>query len=120
MALFPERFFGRRKETVSYTPEVPKISENLARETGIEKVETAFTANIKDDRGQPLIQTPQTQTIAIQVPATQIQLTQTAKGPKDEAVTWWALFWIRAIQKAIHFGKQVLFGSSPKTQSTSL
>lgn len=117
MALFPERLFGRRKETITYTPEAPKISENLSRETGIEKVETAFTANIKDDQGQPLVQTPQTQVVTVQVPASQAQLTQTVKGPKDEARTWWALFWIRAIQKAIHFGKQVVFGS-PKAGQT--
>lgn len=110
MALFPERIFGRRKETISYTPEAPKISENLTRETGVEKVETAFTANIKDGQGQPLVQTPQAQAVAIQVPATQTQLTQTAKGSSEESITWWALFWIRAIQKAIHFGKRIVFG----------
>ena len=113
MALFPERLFARRKETITYTPEAPKISENLTRETGVEKVETAFTANIKDDAGKPLVQTPQTQAVAIQVPAPQVQLAQTAKGPKDEALTWWALFWVRAIQKAIHFGRKVLFNSNP-------
>lgn len=111
MALFPERLFGRRKEAITYTPETPKITENLTQETGVEKIETAFTANIKDDKGQPMVQTPQTQTIAIQVPANQTQLTQTAKGSVSEAITWWALYWIRAIQKAIHFGKKIIFGS---------
>lgn len=112
MALFPERFWGHRKETITYTPEAPKISENLERETGVEKVETAFTANIKDDRGQPLIQTPQTQAVTVSVPAPQIVLTQTAKGSKNEAITWWALFWIRAIQKAVHFGRRIIFGGA--------
>lgn len=111
MALFPERLFGRRRETITYTPEAPKISENLTQETGVEKVETAFTANIKDDRGQPLIQTPQTQVVTVSVPTNQVALTQTAKGSKSKSITWWALFWLRAIQKAIHFGKRVVFGT---------
>ena len=108
MALFPERLFGRR-ETITYAPEAPKISENLTKETGVEKVETAFTANIKDDRGQPIIQTPQTQAVAIQIPASAVQLSQTAKGKSEDALTWWALFWLRAIQKALYLGRKIVF-----------
>ena len=82
MALFPERLFGRRREEITFTPEAPKISENLTRETGVEKVEAAFTANIKDDRGQPMVQTPLPQAVTITVPAQQSTLMHTAKGLK--------------------------------------
>lgn len=112
MALFPERLFGRKKETVTFRPEAPKISENLARETGVEKVETAFTANIKDDKGQPLIQTPQTEPLTIKIQAASTEeLKEAKKGSIEETRPWNARFWIRAIKRAIHFGKQVIFGS---------
>lgn len=113
MALFPERFFGRGKETVTQRPEAPEIPEELARKTGIEKVETSFPATARDAQGPPLVQTPQ-QPVSVQVPAPSLAaLEEAKKGPKESTSPWNALFWIRAIQKAIHFGKKIIFGVSP-------
>lgn len=117
MALFPERIFGR-KDVVTERPETPEIPVPLARESGIEKVETSFPATAKDAQGPPIIQTPQTQQVTIAVPAPSKealeQIRKTAN--KDETPFGNALYWIRAIQKAFHFGKRILFGSPKVNQ----
>lgn len=114
-----ERIFGR-KEVVTERPETLEFPTALTKEAGIEKVETSFPATAKDaqgPQGQPLIQTPQTQplTITIPVPNREV-LEQDLKTSKDETRFGNAFFWIRAIQKAIHFGKRIIFGTPKVSQ----
>ena len=81
---------------------------------GLKPRQTQFTAQVTDDKGQPLIQTPQTKVVTIKVPATQTQLDTWAKGPIENALTWFAVFWIRLIKKAFFFGWRLISGKSTK------
>src|SRR3972149_12290451 len=71
-------------------------------ERGVSPTPSQFKAQVSDDKGRPLIQTPQDPAVTIQVPATQQQLDDWAKGDPDNAITWFAVFWVRLIKKALH------------------
>jgi hypothetical protein len=78
----------------------------------LKPTQTQFKAQVRDDRGKPLIQTPQTQKVTIKIPATQTQLDTWSKGPIQNALTWFAVFWKRLIKKAFHFGWKMISGKS--------
>lgn len=101
------------------TPEVlqpePRISERVEEfpETiqqiqGAKPVAKTFKAQVTDDKGKNLIQTPPAQVITVQPPASQVTLQSQAKGDTTSSMTWLAAFWLRIIKKAIHFGWQIL------------
>lgn len=69
-----------------------------------------FKAQVKTDKGQPLIQTPAGQVISVTLPKSQLELAELAKGSISDSITWFAAFWLRMIKKAIHFGWRVLGG----------
>jgi len=94
--------------------EVNKEAEFIVPETlsqsGVKVVQKNFTAQVKDDKGQPLVQTPPTQVITVQPPADDTTLTSWSKGPVTLSLTWLGMFWIRVIKKALHFGWQIIGG----------
>lgn len=108
MAFNPER----RPSSIKETKEEFDIPESL-EDTGIEKVETAFTARVKDGK-KPLIQSPSTTQVSVKVPKPQQVLEEQAKGDTKEASTGFARFWLRMIKKALHFGKKIIVGENKK------
>lgn len=95
------------------TPQVQERSEEFIvpenlRQSGVKVVQKNFTAQVKGDKGQPLIQPPPAQVITVTTPAPQITLTLWAKGPITSSLTWLGAFWLRIIKKALHFGWQVI------------
>jgi len=100
-------FSEREKEPVVERPEE-------ASPLTIEKKEVAtpipiqFKAQVKSDKGQPLIQTAGTKVVSITLPKSQLELVQLAKGSISDSLTWFAAFWLRMIKKAIHFGWRLL------------
>ena len=82
------------------------VNENLQK-SGVKVVQKNFTAQVKSDKGTPLIQTPPAQVITVIPPAPQITLTSWAKGPVSASLTWLGAFWLRILKKALHFGWQV-------------
>jgi hypothetical protein len=110
------------------TPEVPRPGEPQIQEvkeaefivpetlsqSGVKVVQKNFTAQVKGDKGQPLIQTPPTQVITIQPPADSTTLTTWSKGSIASSLTWLGMFWIRVIKKALHFGWQIIGGGGSK------
>jgi len=105
-------------------PEVPQVQEinkeaefivpeTLQQKTGVQVVQKTFKAQVKDDKGQPLIQTPPTQVITITPPADDTTLTTWSKGSTNSSLTWLAAFWIRVIKKAIYFGWKVVGKGQP-------
>ncbi len=107
-------------------PEVPQqkiqerqeefiVPENL-QSSGIKVVQKTFKAQIQDDKGQPVIQTPPTQVITITPPADDKTLLAQSKGPVSSSTTWLAAFWIRVIKKAIHFGWKIVGVTPPNSQ----
>jgi hypothetical protein len=108
------------------TPEIPRPGEPQVQEvnkeaefivpetlqqSGVKVVQKNFTAQVKSDKGQPLIQTPPTQVITVTPPADDKTLTDWSKGSVTSSLTWLGMFWIRVVKKAIHFGWQVVTGS---------
>lgn len=103
MALFPEKV----SSTVEEIPEKPKIPENLQNE--MQKVETAFTANVKDQTGAQVTQTPQNQDVKIDIPYTREQIKELSKGSIINAITWRAIYYWRMFKKALNFGKNIVW-----------
>lgn len=87
------------------------VDESL-KHTGIQPVQQTFKPQVTDDRGQSLITTPTTKVISVSPPADSITLTEMSKGDTDDSNTWRGKFWLRILQKALHFGWQIL-GRSP-------
>jgi hypothetical protein len=103
------------------SPEIPQIKEvNTEAEmpaseelhnTGSQVVLKNFNAKIKDDKGQPLIQTPPTQVITVQPPYDDTTLTKQSKGSITSSLTWLSAFWIRVTKKALYLGWKVVSGN---------
>jgi len=97
------------------TPQVPEgvierpetLPEKLEQDQNIKVVSKQFTKTVTDDSGQPLIQAPKIQAISITLPSDQNQLIGWAKGPITNSLTWFAVFWLRLIKKAAHFGWKI-------------
>ena len=97
-------------------PEAPNISERqeefivpeTLQQAGIKVVQKNFKAQVKSDKGVPLIQTPPAQVITVAPPAAQTVLTSWSKGPITSSISWLGMFWLRVIKKAIHFGWQII------------
>jgi len=104
MASNPER----RPSGIKETKEEFDIPENL-EDTGIKKVEEAFTATVKDGK-KPLIQSPSIAQVSVKIPKTQQVLEEQEKGDIKNASTGFAKFWLRMIKKAIYLGKKIVVG----------
>jgi hypothetical protein len=100
-------------------PEIPQVNEvkeaefvvpETLQQSGVKVIQKTFTAQVKDDKGQPIIQTPPTQVITITPPADDTTLTNWSKGSITSSLTWLGMFWIRVIKKALHFGWQIIGG----------
>lgn len=88
--------------------EVPKETQLLVQEVGGRAVPSQITAQVVDERGAPLMQSPATQVVTITIPASQQQIADWTKGSPSDSLTWLATFWVRLIKKAIHFGWRVI------------
>lgn len=96
-------------EGVEKIPESPEFPEELIKDTGIRKVETAVGANLKDGK-RDLVISPETQEETIVIPKIQEELKTLSKGSKDESSTWFGASWLRAIKIAIFKGIRMIFG----------
>ena len=88
--------------------ERPEVVEPLSHIEELETRPSQVTAKVADDSGQPLIQTPATQSITVQVPADQAQLEDWSHGAPGSSLTWFATFWLRLIKKALRFGWRII------------
>lgn len=102
MAVSPEIEHGQPQ--IQEKAEEFIVPETLQQSTGVKVVQKNFTAQVKNDKGQPIIQTPPAQVITINPPANSITLTAWAKGPITSSVSWLGMFWIRILKKAALFG----------------
>ena len=83
------------------------IVDETLKNTGVQTVQKHFKAQVNDNKGNPVIQTPPTQVVAVTLPAPQTTLVSWAKGPISSSLTWLARFWLRIIKKANLFGWRV-------------
>ncbi len=103
-------------------PETPQIQERpeefivpeTLQQSGIKVVQKTFKAQVSDDKGQPVIQTPPTQVITVTPPADTTSLTTWSKGSVSSSLTWLGAFWLRIIKKALHFGWKIIGGGQTK------
>lgn len=99
-----------RPETLQVQERPEEFPETIQKITGAKVVQKNFKAQVSNDKGQPLIQTPPAQVITVTPPAGSTTLTNWSKGSITSSLTWLGAFWIRVIKKAIHFGWQVIQG----------
>lgn len=109
-------------------PEAPQISERqeefvipetLQQKTGMQVVQKNFKSQIRDDHGQPLIQTPPVQMITVTPPSDTQTLTSQSKGDTASSLTWLATFWLRVIKKALYFGWKIIGGVDQNLENGS-
>ena len=105
MAPFPER---EVKGGLEERPE--EISPlTIERKEVVTPTPSTFTQVVKGNNGKPLIQTPKTADVTIEIPNDQETLTSLAKGKVSDSITWFAAFWLRVIKKALYFGWRLIF-----------
>ena len=107
MAISPER---KVSEEVTFIPETPEIPDYIEK-AGVSTTPSQVTAQVADNNGQNMLQTSANQTITITLPASKERLEVLAKGKITDALTWFALFWLRILKKAMHFGWRVIAGA---------
>jgi hypothetical protein len=83
------------------------LPERLEKEQRLKVRPTQFKKQVTDDRGKSMIHTPKAKTVTISLPADQQKLTSWSKGPITSSLTWFGVFWLRLIKKAIHFGWKI-------------
>jgi hypothetical protein len=83
------------------------LPEKLEKEQHIKVRPTQFKKQVTDDQGKPMIHTPKAKTITISLPSDQQQLAAWSKGPITSSLTWFGVFWLRLIKKAMHFGWKI-------------
>lgn len=83
---------------------------NIERKVVVTPVPTQFKAQITDDKGNPVISTPQTAKADIVIPEINKETLETrVKGDIEDSSVWSAGYWLRIFKKALYFGWKVLF-----------
>jgi hypothetical protein len=106
MALSPERESLPVEERAEEFPEIPITVENKGV---VVPTPGQFTAQVKDDKGRPLIQTPDREKITIEIPGTKEEMTAFSKGSPDEAITWFWAALVRKFKQATRFAWRVIW-----------
>ena len=107
-------------ETIN--PEAPQVSvdtiaekpasEELPSSGSQQTVQKTFTAQqVKDDKGQIVIQAPSAPVVTVQPPYDPTTLTRQSKGSTKLSLTWLSAFWIRVVKKALYLGWKVVSGN---------
>jgi hypothetical protein len=86
------------------TERAEEFPETIQQIQGAKVVQKTFKAQVTDDKGKPIIQTPPAQVITVSPPSDSVTLTKQAKGDTTSALTWLAAFWLRVIKRAMYFG----------------
>ena len=105
MVATPEKEPQQAPEGVEEVIDTPEIPPHIER-SGVSVTPTQFTAQVTDDKGQPLIKPTPTKTVS--VPVAKSKLEDLSKGAPTASITWLAMFWLRIIKKAKHFGWKIV------------
>jgi len=90
-------------DEISRVHKDPDLPQSVS-DQGVEVRQTQFTSQVVDENNKPLISSPETSNINIEIPAEKEILETLSKGPVESAVTWLANFWLRMIKKASRLG----------------
>ena len=105
MVATPEKEPQQAPEGVEEVIDTPEIPPHIEK-TGVSVTPTQFTAQVTDDKGQPIIKPTSTKTVAI--PKTKSKLEDLSKGAPAASITWLATFWLRMLKKEKHFGRKII------------
>lgn len=94
------------KMEVREIPETPEIPPEVER-SGVNVRPKSFS-QVKDDGGKPLTAPPAPVVVTINPPADTTTLIKQSKGSVSNSLTWLAMFWLRIIKKARHFGWKII------------
>jgi len=106
MGILPER------EPVNNKYENPEevSALNIERKEVVTPVATHFKAQVTDDQGNNLINTPEDEKVDIVIPdINKESLEVKVKGDKSDSSVWSAGYWLRIFKKAIYYGWKVVF-----------
>ena len=106
MGILPER------EPIKNPYENPSEASplNIERKEVVTPVASQFKAQVTDDKGNPIISTPQTTKADIVIPELNKETLEVeVKGDMENSSVWSASYWLRLFKKAIFFGWKVLF-----------
>lgn len=96
--------------SIERVPEEFAVPDHLQDE--MQMIETAVTANVKDDNGQNIIQTPQNEEVKIDIPYTMEQIKELSKGSIVDSVTWLSIYYWRKFKIAMSKGKNLVWRQS--------
>jgi hypothetical protein len=100
---------SEQSQNVVPEQEAPKEAPPVVEEKGATVSPGQLAAQVSDNTQQATsAQVQDDNTITITVPATPQQLEDWSKGSPDNALTWFAFFWIRMIKKALFHGWRVV------------
>ena len=105
MDLEREKLPKAPEETVEEIP--TEIPEEVEAKEGVKAVKTQITAKVEDG-GKPLMESPVTKEVSIEIPKDKDTLEAYSKGDTEDAITWWGASFLRLIKKALHFGWKIL------------
>jgi hypothetical protein len=108
MAATPEILRPEMPQVQEINKEAEFIVPETLRQSGVQVVQKTFKAQVKDDKGKPVIQTPPTQVITVTPPTDDATLNNWSKGSITSSLSWLGMFWVRVIKKALHFGWKVV------------
>ncbi len=108
MAVSPEQEKDQKPLVDTIPEQISEVAPEIEKTQGVSQVPSQFSKKAADDMAGSGVQTPQTSSVSIQLPAVPSQLDDWAKGDPENAITWLAMFWIRLIKKALHFGWKIL------------
>src|SRR3990170_3435743 len=77
----------------------PQVPVSIS-ELGVSQTPSQVGHQVQDV-GQPVIGPPAAATITIQIPTSQTQLADWSRGSPGNSLTWFAMFWLRMIKKAL-------------------
>ena len=82
-----------------------EMAKVVEAQSGVSVIPAQYQSGASDNQARPQMQVvPAPKQIVIQTPADDNQLTNWSKGPAENSITWFAVFWLRLIKKAMHFG----------------
>lgn len=106
MGILPER--EPKKSSYENTSEASALT--IERKEVVTPVPTQFKAQVTDDKGNPVISTPETAKADIVIPEVNKETLEVKiKGDLEDSSVWSAGYWLRLFKKAIYFGWKVLF-----------
>lgn len=108
-----ELILSHGEQGITVRPET--ISEKIEKiAPGVQVIQTQFKSQVTDNQGMPLISTPETEKVVIELPKSEDILAQESKGNIDDSKTWLARFLLRLVEKARYFGWRVISLAKPK------